>query len=77
MKLHNLAEALTFPRGELLDMWSLQTGSCTPEELQLGVDGAMGQTKKMLLYRDTDAALQGCFQQFCMEPKTVHMPWAY
>lgn len=38
-------------------------------------DGAMavelGQTEKILLCRHTDAAFQGCFHQFCMEPATV------
>lgn len=46
MKLHNLAEASTLPGGELLDMWSLQTGSCTLEELQLGVGWGHGSDQK-------------------------------
>lgn len=37
----------------------------------------VGQTKKMFLFRHTDATFQGCFHQFCMEPNTAYVLRAY
>lgn len=65
-------------------MWSLQTGagSRTLEELRPGAGRGRGSgvgpdRRTGVLYRRTDAAFQGRFHQFCVEPTTVRLPRAY